>query len=77
MAIDILFFGSLVDITETPKIQIADLPDTEAVIDFLQIQFPALKNKTYFFSVNKQIVHNNQVVKQGDSIALMPPFSGG
>lgn len=77
MAIEILFFGSLVDITATPKLIIQDLPDSAAVVNYLEQQFPALKNSTYFTTINKQIIHTHQAIKQGDTIALMPPFSGG
>jgi molybdopterin converting factor small subunit len=77
MAIEVLFFGSLVDITATPKLIIQDLPDSAAVVEYLEYEFPALKNSTYFTTVNKQIIHKHQAINEGDCIALMPPFSGG
>jgi molybdopterin converting factor small subunit len=77
MAIEILFFGSLVDITATTKLTIQDLPDTATVVNFLEQQFPALKNSTYLTTINKEIIHMHQAINQGDTIALMPPFSGG
>jgi molybdopterin synthase sulfur carrier subunit len=40
-------------------------------------RYPSLANKKYFIAVNQKMVHENIKLKMGDTVALMPPFSGG
>lgn len=77
MAIEILFFGSLTDATAVTQLVADDLTDTDAVKAFLEAKYPSLKTAKYFIAVNQQMVQHNTIVKAGDTVALMPPFSGG
>jgi molybdopterin converting factor small subunit len=40
-------------------------------------QFPSIGNKKYFVAVNQKMIQTNTLLKTGDTVALMPPFSGG
>lgn len=41
-------------------------------------QFPVLKNIIYTVAINNEIISDeNYIINQPQSIALMPPFSGG
>lgn len=41
-------------------------------------QFPALKNIIYTVAINNEIISDESyIINQPQSIALMPPFSGG
>ncbi|MEK6540304.1 MAG: MoaD/ThiS family protein [Deltaproteobacteria bacterium] len=44
-------------------------------------QFPSIAElidkKSIMFSVNQEFATNNTIIKDGDEVALLPPFSGG
>lgn len=77
MAIDILIFGQLTDITGTDRIRLADMADTDALLSELNSRYPALENVQFRVAVNKKIITGNVELSQQSTIALMPPFSGG
>jgi len=77
MGIKVLFFGSVTDITLVTEMSLELCADTDALVKELLSRFPALGNKKYFLALNQQVVHENCPLKQGDTIALMPPYSGG
>lgn len=74
---EILFFGSLVDITGLSRLPIAEVADTQGLIQKLTQKFPLLDQTKYFIAVNNQMIEGNVAIKNDDTIALMPPFSGG
>lgn len=74
---EVLFFGSLQDITGVPKLSLSDIRDTDSLVSHLDTQFPALRQARYFIAVNRQMIDGNTMIALGDTIALMPPFSGG
>lgn len=43
----------------------------------LEERWPDLVGRTYSIAVNKHLASDNTEIKEGDEIALMPPFSGG
>lgn len=77
MSQEILFFGSLTDATTISSLVADDLVDTDTVKTFLEEKYPALQTAKYFIAVNQQMVQQNTSLKPGDTVALMPPFSGG
>ncbi len=77
MAIKVLFFGQLVDISNVSSMEVSGVNDTEAAILFLHARFPALKNVPFVVAVNNQIVQTNTTLDAEASLALLPPFSGG
>ena len=77
MAQAILFFGSLTDITSVSSFVGDDLMDTDTVKIFLEEKYPALKQSKYFIAVNQIMIQQNTTLTPGDTVALMPPFSGG
>ncbi len=74
---EILFFGQLVDVAGTANTQLANLADTDALKAVLEERFPGLKQVRYMLAVDKRIVAFNTVLNGNETIALMPPFSGG
>lgn len=77
MEIQVIFFGSITDITNTNQIMINDCIDTQSLMNELIAQFPSIGNKKYFVAVNQKMIQTNTMLKTGDTVALMPPFSGG
>ena len=76
MAINIAVFGSLTDIVKTTE-GFGDFADTNALIDELNKRYPVLRQSKYVVAVNKKMINANTELKANDTVALMPPFSGG
>lgn len=77
MEIDIISFGKIAELIKNQKINISDIGDTAALQAHLENQFPELKGIKYKLALNKDIVQANTAIKHNDTIAIMPPFSGG
>jgi molybdopterin converting factor subunit 1 len=77
MAIQVYFFGSLVDITGKSDEELSVFTDTDSLKMHLQKEYPAFAATKYFIAVNQKMIQANCNLKNGDTVALMPPFSGG
>jgi molybdopterin synthase sulfur carrier subunit len=77
MQVNIAIFGQLTDIITKDDLVIKDINDTNALIELLNKKYPALATIKYAIAVNKNMITNNTVLNDNDTVALMPPFSGG
>lgn len=77
MAINLILFGQLVEVTGISQLQVEDAGDTASLQQKVHDRFPALAGATYRIAVDKQIVKENTILKEGSTVALLPPFSGG
>jgi molybdopterin synthase sulfur carrier subunit len=77
MEIQVIFFGSITDITNTNQIMISGCVDTQSLMNELINRFPSIVNKKYFVAVNQKMIQENTLLNAEDTVALMPPFSGG
>jgi molybdopterin converting factor small subunit len=77
MEINILFFGELAAIVGAEKIVLQNIEDTVSLNDHITEKYTGLKNKTYRIAVNCELVSGKHNLKNGDEIALLPPFAGG
>jgi sulfur-carrier protein len=77
MAVNIIIFGQIADITGTDKLTVEDVNDTNALTKQLQDRFPRLSNIKYAIAVDKKIIKENTALSNNNTIALLPPFSGG
>lgn len=77
MEVQVLFFGSITDITIVNEVKVASCTDTDSLMAALLQQYPALASKKYFIALNQKMIQTNSPLKSGDTVALMPPFSGG
>lgn len=75
MALNIIVFGQLADITGG-NITVDDFIDTDSLLKALNHQFPQLANTKFVVAVDKQIIKENTCLNN-NSVALLPPFSGG
>jgi MoaD family protein len=50
---------------------------TPLIIDKLPGLKGILETRRVFISINQEMAQKNDIVKDGDEIALLPPFSGG
>jgi molybdopterin converting factor subunit 1 len=77
MEIVILFFGELAEIAGTKKRIVSSIEDTLSLKEYINKEYPLLLNRKFRIAVNKEVVSANQSLKDGDEIALLPPFAGG
>jgi len=77
MEIDIICFGKIAEMIKAQRIDIADIGTTDELKARLEEQFPALSAIKYKLALNKQIVQQNVNLQPNDTVAIMPPFSGG
>ena len=77
LMVRVLFFGELREITGCGEHTSETLADSKMLIATVLEQWPLLSAKTFSIAVNRKIQSKNIPLKDGDEIALMPPFSGG
>ena len=77
MQIRILLFGQLTDVTNTSELMLDNIKDTDSLVEELNSRYPALAHARYVLAVDKITIASNTILKDGSTIALLPPFSGG
>jgi molybdopterin converting factor small subunit len=75
MAIRIESFGQLSEITG--KEFEADVKDTDQLTALLRDQYKVPGNIKYMLAVNRKLVTANTALNATDTVALLPPYSGG
>jgi molybdopterin converting factor small subunit len=73
----IALFGQLAEKVGMHNMQIPNVADTDALLTELRKRHPALADAPVIIAVNRRTVTENTPLQPGDSVALMPPFSGG
>lgn len=74
---EILLFGQLAEITGSNIIEVEGCSDTGLLQGLLETKYPGLRDVKYAIAINKKLIQSNTVLAGGESIALLPPFSGG
>jgi molybdopterin converting factor small subunit len=77
METEITLFGQLAEKAGTQRMLIANAVDTQSLLAEIRNQFPTLADSPVIVAVNRRTVTENTPLQPGDSVALMPPFSGG
>lgn len=77
MEINILAFGQIADITGKSEFKIPGVNNTDLLKSKLSELFPELNSIKYSIAVNKKVVQSNTKLNNKDTVALLPPFSGG
>jgi Molybdopterin converting factor, small subunit len=79
MKATILFFGATADWVEKKKIEIPiDQNSNPAdLVQRLACDYPKLKNRKLMFAVNEEYVDADQVLYDGDEVAIFTAVSGG
>lgn len=76
MPVNIIIFGQIADITETDNLSVENIADTNQLVEHLTAAYPALRTAKYAIAVDKKIVKENTALNN-NTVALLPPFSGG
>ncbi len=77
MNVKIILFGQLSDIAGGDSLVLEEVTDTNELQQRLLQQYPALAASKYIIAVDKKLVQENTRLHENNSIALLPPFSGG
>ena len=76
MPVNIIIFGKLTDIIGN-SLTLDNVADTDQLVKTLNKLYPALADKKYVIAVDKQVVSTNTTLTNKNTVALLPPFSGG
>ncbi len=77
MKINLLSFGQVADIIGEANLSITDIQNTEELKDWLIDKWPKLQSIKYSIAINRNIIQENTELQNEDTVALLPPFSGG
>jgi molybdopterin converting factor small subunit len=74
---EIILFGQLADIAGAAACNVEGVKDTAMLKAKLENMFPGLGKIKYMLAVNRKMIQENMPLSGNETIALMPPFSGG
>ena len=77
MQINVLFFGILSEVCGASTLELKDIENIRQLQSYLWKTFPGMKDMDFRFAINKEVVDGKVDLKNGDEIALLPPFAGG
>ncbi len=80
MQLNILLFGITKDIIGQSKLkyEMPDEANVQHLLDRLKADYPALKDlNAVMVAVNSEYSKKDQLLKESDEVALIPPVSGG
>ena len=77
MQVKVIFFGVLAEVAAINVKFYSDVKSLGHLKMLIQDDFPEFVHYNFRISVNSVIVNNDPDLKEGDEIALMPPFAGG
>jgi len=75
----LLFFGSIQEALNMADTELSFHAGTLGELkSYLEKEYSFLQEQPYTFAVNEELVRDlNRPLNPGDTIALLPPFSGG
>ena len=76
MAVKVITFGQLTDITGS-AITLDGISNTDDLIGQLNKLYPALTHQKYLVAVDRKIISARTELTGDNTVALLPPFSGG
>lgn len=77
MEIRVIFFGILADIAKTGFRHYRNIASFNDLKHRIEDDYPEFVHHHYRIAVNDEITDEEPELKNKDSVALMPPFSGG
>lgn len=77
MEIKVISFGKISEFIKDQKMELAGIRNTDELQAHLEQAFPQLVGMKYKLALNKHILQTQQELRDNDTIAIMPPFSGG
>ncbi|MEN8124225.1 MAG: molybdopterin converting factor subunit 1 [Bacteroidota bacterium] len=80
MIIEILFFGMARDIVNENKInlELNENKDVNFLVNLLEEKYPKFSSiNSFSVAVNEEYVKKDIILKNNDTVAIIPPVSGG
>ena len=79
ISINLLFWGVLSDVSQTKSttITLANNSSLATLKQQVIAQYPKLTKYHFHCAVNHDMVQEDVLLKDGDEVALMPPYAGG
>jgi molybdopterin synthase sulfur carrier subunit len=77
MTVKVLFFGVLAEVTGINCKHYSEVKSVNDLKMKIRDEFPEVVHYDFRISVNNELIDNDQPLKDGDELALMPPFAGG
>lgn len=77
MKVHILAFGKMEELMGGKELEWIGTPNVKVLKEALLERFSGMKNIQFAIAVNNKIVELETNLKDGDCVALLPPFSGG
>ena len=77
--IQVLFFGATASIVGERRIEVTSTEGTtsQMVVDHVKNQFPELDNHKLLYSLNQIYATGDEIIHDGDEIAIFTAVSGG
>lgn len=77
MAVKLLLFGQMKELTGNAELIFGQVPDTDQLKKELISSFPQLEKLPFLIAVDKELIQTNTPITDGQELALLPPYSGG
>ena len=77
MKINLLLFGNLAELAQKTEIELTNITNSTELHAYIEFHYPQLMNSKFAVAVNKKISGKEVVFHDSDTVALIPPFSGG
>jgi molybdopterin converting factor small subunit len=77
MALKILVFGQLADITQTSEMEWETVEQVGTLRQQLLQRYPEMAHISVAIAVNQALADDHTAIPPNGEIALLPPFSGG
>ncbi|MDQ3132134.1 MAG: MoaD/ThiS family protein [Acidobacteriota bacterium] len=79
MKVQVLFFGATADETGEREIEISLAENSKANGAFAEIleKFPRLAGHKLLFAVNQEYANGEEIIREGDELAVFTAVSGG
>jgi len=77
MAVKVLFFGVLAEVTGTNCRHYSEVRSLSVLKRLINDEFPEIVHYDFRISLNNELTDNDPEIKDGDEVALLPPFAGG
>ncbi|MGI8788133.1 MAG: MoaD/ThiS family protein [Pyrinomonadaceae bacterium] len=77
--VSVLFFGATADAANEREVEMSFARGATAVDAFVAIveKYPQLKQHTLLFAVNQEYSNGDEIIKDGDELAVFTAVSGG
>ncbi|MCB9235258.1 MAG: MoaD/ThiS family protein [Bacteroidia bacterium] len=77
MKIRILLFGQVQEAAGRAEMELENIASLAELRTILSQKIPLLTQINYLTALNQEVVKGDAGLKDGDEIAIMPPFAGG